>query len=101
MEEKIISEDFANSLKLKTDPIVRCNVWCVRSSKQEIDLGLPEGDSWMPIAIDFSQIIAIKLAGENDFIGNDKPVIYLSGSENFTIDIPFQKAVNMWRGAHK
>jgi len=101
MQEQIISEQEAKYRKLRVDPIVTCNVWCVLNTKQEIELGLPEGDKWMPIAIDFSKIVAIKLAGDNEFIGDDKSVIYVSGGENFTTDIPYQQAINMWRGAHR
>lgn len=96
----VMLEADAKSLKLKNDPIVMCNVWCVSNTKTEIDLGLPEGDKWMPIAVDFSKIVAIKLAGENEFLGGDKPVVYLP-NDNFTIDIPYQQAIKMWRAARK
>lgn len=75
--------------------IIECNVWCVADDKAK-DLGLPEGDEWMPIAIDFSRITMIKLCGENDFIGNDKPTIYIDG-QHLTIDIPYNLAVSIWR----
>lgn len=101
MQEQIISEQEANYRKLRVDSVVTCNVWCVSNTKQEIDLGLPEGDKWMPIAIDFSKIVAIKLAGENEFIGGDKPVVYMANGENFTIDIPYLQAVNKWRESHR
>lgn len=79
--------------------IIECNVWCVDEIKQNIDLGLPEGDRWMPIAIDFSKIVAIKLCGENEFIGDDKPVVYVGCDQNFTLDIPYSKALELWLNA--
>ena len=78
--------------------IIKCHVWCTGRSRREIDLGLPEGDSWLPFAVDFSIVNAIKLAGENDFLGNDKASIYFQG-EVFTIDITFEKAIELWEKA--
>lgn len=78
--------------------IVECNVWCVGNSLTNIDLGLPEGDKWTAFAVDFSKVEAIKLASESDFLGDDKPVIYFHG-DNFTLDIPFEKAVKLWKEA--
>ena len=80
--------------------IVECNVWCVGNSTTNIDLGLPEGDRWMPFVIDISKVDAIKLAGENDFIGPDKACVYLRG-DNFTLDIRFADAIELWKEALK
>lgn len=77
------------------DSVVECNVWCVGDEKAA-SMGLPEGDSWMPFAVDFCTISSIKLAGETDFIGNDKATIYFHGRE-VTIDIPYRQAVKLWR----
>ena len=69
--------------------IVECNVWCSESD-ENAKMGLPDGDVWMPIAIDFDKVISIKLAGPNDFIGDDRATIYLhGGSVNFIIDITY------------
>lgn len=68
------------------------------NSAAHIDLGLPEGDRWMPFAVDFSQVEVIKLAGESDFLGDNKPVIYING-DNYTLDIPFDQAVRLWKEA--
>lgn len=78
--------------------IVECNVWCVAHSAKEIDLGLPEGDEWMPFAIDFRTISSIKLSGETEFLGNDKATIFYIGRE-LTIDIPYIEAVRLWKEA--
>lgn len=80
--------------------IVECNVWCIDAPKELIEIGLPEGDRWMPIAIDFENIDAIKLAGENDFIGDDKSVVYF-GDNQLTIDITFKEAVRIWQRCKK
>jgi hypothetical protein len=80
------------------DCIVECNVWCVANSQDQIDMGLPAGDSWMPFAIDFRVISSIKLSGENDFLGNDKATIYYSGRE-VTLDVPYKEAIIKWREA--
>lgn len=42
--------------------IFECNVWCEDDEKE--NLGLPDGDCWMPIAFKLSEIESIKLAGE-------------------------------------
>lgn len=76
--------------------MVECNVWCVDNPKDQIDLGLPEGDRWMPVTIDFRKIDYIKLAGENEFIGDDKAVIVFASGNNITIDIKYTEAVKMW-----
>lgn len=81
------------------DPIIECNVWCV-ASDTAADLGLPEGDQWMPIAIDFRTISAIKLCGETEFLGTDKAVVYFNGRD-VTIDIPYKDAVLFWKEALK
>lgn len=76
--------------------IILCNVWCNGNSNENISLGLPEGDSWMPFAVDFTKICSIKLAGENDFLGNDKATIY-TNNQHFTIDITFFDALKLWK----
>lgn len=76
-------------------PIVQCNVWCVDNDEKQIEMGFPEGDRWMPIAIDFSQIRHIKLAGENEFLGNDKACLGFD-SGTMTVDITYDDAVKIW-----
>lgn len=78
--------------------IVECNVWCIGTNRALVDMGLPEGDSWMPFAVDFTKVEVIKLAGESDFLGDNKPVIYING-DNYTLDIPFEEAVKLWKEA--
>lgn len=80
--------------------IIECKVWCVGNSRALVDMGLPEGDSWMPFAVDFCKVDIIKLAGESDFLGNDKACIYVSG-DNFTLDISFIEAIKLWKEAMK
>lgn len=79
--------------------IVECNVWCIDNTPEQIEIGLPEGDRWMPFAIDFNVVEAIKLAGENDFIGNDKATLYYNGNHT-TVDITFNEAIKLWRKAN-
>lgn len=78
--------------------IVECNVWCVGNPEKLIELGLEEGDSWMPFAIDFNIVESIKLAGENEFLGNDKATLYYNGNHT-TVDISFTEAIKIWRKA--
>lgn len=79
--------------------ILNCNVWCSDNDKAR-DLGLPDGDCWMPIAIDFTKVSAIKLAGPNDFIGDDKATIYLPYG-TVIIDITYNEAVEIWRKCYE
>jgi hypothetical protein len=74
---------------------IDCNVWCIENPSNQ-DLGLPEGDVWLPMAIDLKQVIAIKLAVENDFIGKGKAVVYIPG-EHFTLDRSYKDLVSQWR----
>lgn len=76
--------------------IIECNVWCV-ANDQNRDLGLPEGDEWMPFAFDISKVFAVKLCGPNEFVGDDKATIYLIGGEHMTIDITFIEMISLWR----
>jgi hypothetical protein len=75
--------------------IIECNVWCSESDKNR-ELGLPDGDCWMPIAIDFDVVATIKEAGPNDFLGHGKATVYVNGS-HFIIDIEYQEAVKIWK----
>lgn len=75
--------------------IFECNVWCSESDKNR-DLGLPDGDCWMPIAIKYEAVLAVKEAGENDFLGKGKATIYLN-NEHFIIDIPYQDFKKIWQ----
>lgn len=77
--------------------IVQCNVWCSESDLNR-NLGLPDGDIWMPIAINFKAIQTIKEAGGNEFTGPGKAAIYIS-SDHFIVDIDYKEAVMMWKGA--
>lgn len=74
--------------------ILSCNVWCSESDKNR-ELGLPDGDCWMPISINLKSVVAIKEAGPNDFIGDGKATIYLP-QEHFIIEITYQEAIRFW-----
>jgi len=75
--------------------IVSCNVWCVDNERSLIEMGMPEGDRWMPIVIDFSIVEAIKLAGESEFIGDDKATVYFNNNY-LTLDLTYKEAVQIW-----
>jgi hypothetical protein len=75
--------------------IIECNVWCSESD-EEARMGLPDGDCWMPISIDFDHVSAIKLAGPNDFIGDDKATIYLP-TANVIVDLTYAEAIAIWK----
>lgn len=75
--------------------IVECKVWCTENSQNE-RLGLPEGDCWMPITFDFKKVECIKLAGSNDFLGDNKACLYTS-SGMFIIDMTYSEACNKWK----
>lgn len=68
---------------------IECNVWCVAADKNHIEMGLPEGDQWMPILINMDEVCTVKLAGENEFIGDDKSCITFKNGQQLTIDIPY------------
>lgn len=74
--------------------IIECKVWCTANDAKLIDLGMDEGDQWMPIAIDLDRVCAVKLAGENEFLGNDKATLYF---EHVTTDIKFTDAIKLWK----
>lgn len=75
---------------------IECKVWCVGNSAKEIEMGLPEGDSWMPYAFDMRAAESIKLAGANDFLGNDKATINFKSGMSVTIDKTFQEMVELF-----
>lgn len=79
--------------------VIECNVWCSDSDEDDqlSKLGIDSSDDcWMPVAIDFSKIEHIKLAGKNDFIGDNKACIGMK-SGIMIIDIPYEKAVRIWK----
>lgn len=80
--------------------IVECNVWCTGNAKDLIEMGLPEGDTRMPIAVDFRRIFAVKLCGPNDFLGDDKASVYF-GDHCITLDITYKEAVKLWKDANQ
>lgn len=79
--------------------IFSCNVWCSASDENR-NLGLPDGDCWMPITIDFSRILAVKEAGANEFLGEGRATIYLP-NEHFIIDTMYANAVELWKESEK
>lgn len=86
-------------MKLYANMIIECNVWCVLNPENE-SLGLKTGDTWMPFAIDFNSVVAIKMCGENEFLGSDRATIYFA-SEVVTIDKSFSEAIEIWRRTRK
>lgn len=77
--------------------IVETEVWCIKHNQQEQELlGKPEGDQWMPIVFRMDHVISVKLAGENDFIGDDKAHITLSTGDQFTIKITYENFKAWW-----
>lgn len=79
--------------------ILHTEVWCSESDKNR-DMGLPDGDCWMPISIRLDMVIAIKEAGVNDFIGEGKATIYLY-NEHFIINLSQKEAIEKWQSALK
>jgi hypothetical protein len=76
--------------------ILECNVWCSEDDKSR-ELGLPDGDVWMPISIRVEAIITVKLAGPNDFIGENKATIYISGHQYFIVDKTYDEVIKIWK----
>ncbi len=70
---------------------IECNVWCIAGNQKEIELGLPEGDQWMPIHINLLDISYFKLAGQNEFIGDDKVCVTFKNGNQVTLDITYNK----------
>lgn len=79
--------------------ILLTEVWCTANTEESIRLGLPEGDSWMPIVIDLKSIVAIKLSGETEFLGNDKATVYFNYGSSLTINVAYEKAIQLWKYA--
>jgi len=82
--------------------IIETQVWCYGKTQEELDrekdlgLSLGEDDIWIPMAIDFSKIIAIKEALETEFLGHGKATIYFF-DERVTINMKFEEAVEIWK----
>lgn len=70
-------------------------MWCTAVAQADV-LGIDPGDQWMPVMIDFSKVMIIKLSGENDFLGNDKANLTFIDGTHITIDLPYTKAVEFW-----
>jgi hypothetical protein len=51
--------------------ICECNVWCTANDQLE-GFGIDGGDVWMPIAFLWNEVVCIKEAGRNDFLGEGK-----------------------------
>lgn len=65
--------------------IIETEVWCIGESPENVELGLPEGDQWMPFIFDIRNVSAIKLAGPTEFLGDDKATIHIF-DKSFTIN---------------
>lgn len=74
-----------------TGRFFECNVWCVAANQEHVSLGLPEGDQWMPIILNVDEICTVKLAGANEFLGDDKSCITFKNGQQLTIDIPYNE----------
>jgi len=77
--------------------ILSCNVWCSESDENR-NLGLPDGDCWMPISINLKSVVTVKEAGGNDFIGKGKATLFING-EHFIIDQTYNEVVKWWSDA--
>lgn len=75
--------------------ILETEVWCHADEAKE-SMGMDSGDCWKEIAVDMSQVIAIKKAGENDFIGSNKSAFHFDGF-HFVLNIDYDVAVKLWK----
>lgn len=78
--------------------IVECNVWC--SMTQHLELGI-ESNYWLPFAVDFMYVIAVKQnmaddAPEEEFVPFQKAVIY-TASDQFVTDMDYQHALSEFK----
>lgn len=76
--------------------IFETEVWCHTATEREREMGIPDGDQWLPIAIDWDKVLAVKLAGENDFYGADKASVYVS-DQHFIINCSYKRAIEEWK----
>lgn len=70
--------------------IIETSVWC-ESENEYAGMGLPKEDCWMPFIFNVGDVIGVKLAGESDFLGNDKATIYMKSGESFVIQTTFRE----------
>jgi hypothetical protein len=76
--------------------ILDCRVWCQDGEDNE-NLGIQARNLWIPISIDLTTVVAVKLSGPGDFIGKDKAVLYMGGHEPITIDKTYKEVVQLWK----
>lgn len=74
--------------------ILSANVWCAQDDKAE-RMGIESGDIWMPITIRWDEVITIKEAGDNEFIGKGRATIYVRDT-HFVIDKDYYDALKEW-----
>jgi len=83
--------------------IIETQVWCYGKSQEEVDreqtLGITidaPDDVWLPFAVDFDKVIAIKQAAETEFLGPNRATVYIN-EERLTINLSFEEAVEIWK----
>lgn len=74
--------------------IVNCNVLCFNEKQQELT-GKAE-DIWLPLAIDFKYIFAIKKNGNGLDENDGNAVLWHKSGDYFVIDMKFEKAKKLW-----
>lgn len=72
--------------------IVNCNVLCFNEKQKELT-GNAE-DIWLPLAIDFKYVFAIKQNGSGEHDGN--AVLWHKSGDYFVVDLEFEKARKIW-----
>lgn len=75
--------------------ICETEVWCSEREVNE-NLGIDSGDCWMPIAFNWQDVLTIKEAGSNEFIGEKKATIYI-GCSHFIIHMDYYEAVTEFK----
>ena len=56
-----------------------------------------DSDMWLPMAILWSSVIAIKNnGGGTDFMGENKAVFYLTNNDHYVADIEYDDAISRW-----
>lgn len=75
--------------------IEETEVWCSERDANA-DLGLDTGDIWLPLAFDWGDVLVVKEAGSNEFIGEGKATVRV-GSESFIINMDYQVAVQKFK----
>lgn len=75
--------------------IVETFIWCSEHDANEA-LGLDPGDQWLPTTFDMAEVVMIKEASGNDFVGEGKAIFYLNGM-GFTTKMDYPEAVKEFK----